>query len=68
MPLTITLPIYMRIGDHGEERRVGHATVDLSSGDVTSDLGRLEEEAPGMLQRGVDAAAGEGEDAPDAPA
>jgi hypothetical protein len=68
MPLTIQLPIYMRIGDHGKERCVGHATVDLATGEVTSDLGRLEEEAPDMLQRSVDAATGEGEDAPDAPA
>ena len=68
MPLTIKLPIYMRIGDHGAERLIGHATVDLGTGDVTSDLGRLEEEAPGMLQRSVDAAVSEGEEAPDAPA
>lgn len=67
MPATVRLPLFMRIGDNGEEQLIGHATIDLTTGDMETDFGRADDRVPDMLERAVNDAT-EQEDAPDAPA
>lgn len=49
MPATMTLPVYMRLGENGTEALVGSVTFSLDGGDVTSDLGQLEAAIPQMI-------------------
>lgn len=49
MPARVTLPVYMRIGNRGEEHLVGYTSWDLDTGEPTTDLARLEIEFPKML-------------------
>ncbi|GGV68870.1 hypothetical protein GCM10010294_25050 [Streptomyces griseoloalbus] len=67
MPMTVRLPVFMRVGEKGEEQLIGHATVDLSTEAMETDFGRADDHVPDMLERAVDDAT-EQEDTPDAPA
>ncbi|MFJ9657606.1 hypothetical protein ACIRPR_06510 [Streptomyces griseoflavus] len=67
MAATVRLPVFMRIGENGEEQLIGHATVDLTTGTMETDFGQADDHVPDMLERAVDDAT-EQEDTPDAPA
>ncbi|MFI7014150.1 hypothetical protein [Streptomyces sp. NPDC050164] len=49
MPAKVTLPVYMRIGSRGTEHLVGYTSWDLDTGEPTTDLSRMEDEFPQML-------------------
>lgn len=49
MPAKVTLPVYMRIGERGEEHLVGYTSWDLDTGEPTTDLSRLEAAFPKMV-------------------
>ena len=49
MPATVTLPIYMRLGNRGKEQLVGYVSWDLDNGEGTIDLSRMDAAYPQMM-------------------
>ncbi|MFD6874532.1 MULTISPECIES: hypothetical protein [unclassified Streptomyces] len=49
MSATVTLPVYMRLGNRGAEHLVGWTSWDLDTGEPATDLSRMESAFPKML-------------------
>ncbi|MFB9464530.1 hypothetical protein [Streptomyces cinereospinus] len=49
MPASLSLPVYMRLGNRGTEQLVGYVSWDLDKGEGSVDLSRLDEVYPQMM-------------------